>query len=547
MTADINTSTVDANPAEILARQVEISRRLLTLKKECGIAFYRPHWHQHCYHASTAKRRGFFAANRVGKSQGSSAETVAWMLGERPWYKTPFDVLTAAHDGGKNRRTYVRHHHPGGDSHPLVRSGIPPWPTKQLIVTTNWDKVNKIWTSQDAARPGKFWELCPSGFVKKIVRNHEGVIDEIFGNNGSYLNFMSVDAFKRNKQIAESSDWDRVAIDEPCPQALWKGVARGLTDRDGQGDFTLTSLEEVWIYDYFNLDELPADSADVCRDRFSLRAEIWDNPHLTDIGIARFEAELNEEEKECRLRGVPLELSGLIYKDFRRDVHVLPSLPEGWRDFHLPPNGRHPDGSPLLDSRGNPDLSAPRYVLYARVDTHPVNPHAVLFAAIGPSEIPIICHEIYRPFDADSLADAIVDYVKSTGCFLAGIKVEPAAWQKDPVTRQVSIAQRLAAKGLFIRPASKDLSGGISVVKSALRRRNPPAVLFAPSVRRTLWEFARYRYNPETGNPVDEEDHMMENLYRLLIDRTPYFDPDRAGGEPIPDAPFESADLSPIV
>lgn len=442
------------------------------------------------------------------------------MLGERPWYKVPFDILGVDHTLGKNRKTVVKQHHPGGADHPLVRSGIPPFPTKQIVVCTNWDKVHEIWTSQEADRPGKLWQFLPRGFVRKTVRNHEGVIDEVYGTNGALLKFLSVDAFKRNRLIAESSDWDRVSIDEPAPIQLWKGLARGLVDRNGQGDFTLTSLEEIWIYDYFNLDELPPDLPAESRDRVSFRATIWDNPYLSDTSISRYESELDADERECRLQGIPLELSGLIYKEFRRDTHVLTGLPEGWSDWHLP-------------HRTN--------LLYARVDTHPVRPHAVLFAAVGPLEVPVCCNEIYRACDADTLCETINEYVRLTGCFLAGIKLEPAAWIKDPSTRAVSIANRFAAHNLFVRPASKDLDNGILITKSALKHRR---VLFTPTCRRTLWEFSRYRYNPETGKPVDEEDHMMENLRRLCIDRLPYFDPDRASGDPIPDSPFETADLS---
>ncbi len=505
---------------ELLQRQNSIDRELLRLQKQCGIAFYRPHKYQHLFHSSPNKRRGLFAGNRFGKSQANGAETVAWMLGERPWYKVPFDIYGTEHELGKGRKTIKVSHHDGHPNHPLVKQGIPPYPTKQVVVCTNWDKVHEIWTSQEADRPGKLWQLLPRDFVRKTVRNHEGVIDEVYGNNGSLLKFISVDAFKRNKLIAESSDWDRGSIDEPAPQQLWKGISRGLTDRDGQGDFTLTSLEEVWIFDYFNLAELGPDSPDVCRDRQSFRATIWDNPFLSDISIARYEAELDPDERECRLQGIPLELVGLIYKEFKREKHVLSGLPEGWRDWHLPD---------------------PKHLLYARVDTHPVKPNAVLFAAVGPLEVPVCCNEIYSPCDADLLCETINKYVTLTGCFLAGIKLEPAAWIKDPSTRSVSIANRFAAHGLFVRPASKDMDNGILCTKSSLRQGR---VLFTPTCRRTLWEFSRYRYNPTTGRPVDEEDHMMENLRRLCIDPLPYFDPDRAAGEAIPDAPMERADLS---
>lgn len=512
---------MDPETLELLQRQVVIQRQLIALNKSCGIAFYRPHFYQHVFHSSVNKRRGVFAGNRFGKSDCNAAETVAWMMGERVWYKTPFDILGVEHLAGKNRRTVVKHHHPGGDNHPLVRSGIPPYPTKQVIVCTNWEKVHEIWTSREADRPGKLWKFLPKGFAKATYQNNAGVIDEIHGTNGSLLKFMSVDSFKKNQLTAESSDWDRVGFDEPGPIGLWKGLARGLVDRDGQGDFTLTSLEEMWIYDYFNKDEQGPDAPDICNDRFAVRATIFDNPYQSDLAISRFEAELDEDEKQCRLHGLPLELSGLIYKEFRRDTHVLTRLPDGWKDWHLPDK---------------------RCILYARADTHPVTPHAVSFFALGPADIPVQCHEIWHSCGGDALADIILEYIKTTGCFFHGFKVEPAAWIKDPSNRTISIAKQLSAKGLFPRPASKDLTNGILAVRSALKNKS---ILFTPTCHRTLRQFGRYRWDTETGKPHDADDHFMENLYRLVIDKPKWFDPDTATSSfPIPDESFTTSDLS---
>ncbi len=515
------TSVTQEELSDLLQRRIAIQKELLRGNKENGMAFYRPHWYQHLFHSAKHKRRGLFAGNRFGKSQGNGAETAAWMTGEREWYKVPFDIFGVEHNRGMNRHRVLKHHHPGHADHPLVKQGIPPWPTKQLIVCTNWNKVDEIWTSQDGARPGKIWQFLPKRFAKGYS-NHEGVISDIFGKNGSQLSFMSVDAFKRNKLTAESSDFDRVGFDEPGPIELWKATARGLVDRDGQGDFTLTSLSELWIYDYFNKDELPDDLKDEIKERFSITATMYDNPHLTDRAIARYSADLTPDERECRLHGIPLELSGLIYKEFKRDVHILTRVPEGWQDYHLP----------------DPKTC----VLHVRADTHPVTPHAVQFWAVGPQEIPILVHELYTACDADLLAEQIKSYVRLTGCYLASFKVEPAAWIKDPSNRTVSIAKVLAKHDLFPRPASKDLSNGILVVKSALRRHR---LLVVPTCKRTLWEFARYRFDPETAKPVDENDHMMECTYRLVIDSPRWFDPDSSKTSfPIEDAPFTHSETS---
>jgi hypothetical protein len=515
-----NTQPIDSvvpswdETADLLRRQVEVQRQLLQLSKECGIAFYRPHYYQDLYHTCSFKRRGLFAGNRLGKSEGNAAETVAWMMGERVWYKTAFDVLRVIHQHGTNRHNTITRHHEGGENHPLVRQSIPPWPTKQVIVCTNWDKVDEIWTNQSLDRPGKIWKLLPKGFGRGS-RNHEGVISEIYGANGSLIKFVSVDAFRRNPLVAESSDWDRVSFDEPGPEDLWKGLSRGLVDRHGQGDFTLTSLQEMWIYDYFYSDENTNKE-----NRIAWRAEIYDNPFLTNESIKAFADDLTEDERTCRLEGLPLELSGLVYKEFKREQHVLKDLPPGWKDWHLPSHD---------------------CVLYARADVHSVTPNAVLFAAVDKSGIPVLCHEIWRSSNADDLADEINEYVKLTGCFLANVKMDPSGWIQDMSTRAASIARTFAAHGLFCGKASKDFTNGILKTRSALKQNQ---LFFAPTLRRTLWEISRYAFDPKTGKPYDKDDHLMENLRRLCIDSCPWFDPDKAAGFPITDQEFITADLT---
>lgn len=508
----------DHDSVELLQRRVEIQRRLIALSKANGLAFYRPHYHQHLFHSSPAKRRGAFTGNRFGKSKMDGAETVAWAVGERTWYKAAFDIEGVDIVNGKRVRV-VRAHHPGGEHHPLVRQGIPPYSTRQLVVCANWDKVEEIWTQQASDRPGYIWQFMPAGSARGYT-NHAGVISQIVHSSGSIIDFMSVDAFKKNPMVAESSNYDRVVFDEPAPRQLWKGVARGLVDRNGQADFALTALEEAWIPEKFDGD--PDAKSGIGNDddrpfprhlRYSFRASMLDNPHLSDESIANYENELTEDEKQCRLSGIPLEYSGLVYKEFKKDIHVLSSIPDGWQDYHLPHKS---------------------CILYCRVDTHPVKPHAVSFFAVGPAEIPIQCHEIFQACDADQLAQTIQSYIRLTGCFLGGIKVEPAAWVQDPSTRTTSIAKTLSAHGLFIRKASKDLTNGILTVRSALRQKR---ILFSPNLKRTLWEFSRYRFDPETGKPIDENDHMMENLYRLVIDGVRFFDPDSSNFA-IPDEDF---------
>lgn len=485
---------------QLLQEQVKHLRRVREVAKDNGILFYRPHAKQDAFHRSTEKRRAYFSGNRGGKSTANGAETAAWALGERLWY-------------------------PEGD--PARTSGIPLFPTRQLIITTDWDKVDEIWTTQKGTPPGKIWRFLPKSSIVSTKRNHSGAIEliEVRHKSGgtSLIRFDTEEAFKRNPQGSESSDWDRIAVDEPITIEQWKAASRGLIDRGGQGDFTLTPLREMWIYDYFYGDGAAlAKDAQAVEGRFAIRGSIFDNPHLSQAAIAEYERDLTEDEKQARLHGIPLELSGLVYKEFQREKHVLKDLPLGWRDWHLP---------------------GPGWILHARVDPHPQTPHAVLFTAVGENQIPIVCHEIWIPCDAEALAHAIQAYVRETGCFLADIKVDPAAWIKDAVTRQTSIGEVLSKSGLLVSPASKDKTNGILNMRSVLKAER--GVRFVPTLRRTLWEISRYCYDDE-NKPVDKDDHMMENLYRMFIQPLYWFNPDTAAGVSVGDMDFSERDLSEI-
>lgn len=474
-------------------REVTLLRAKLALIKNHGLAFYRPHEKQHLYHQSAAKRRGVFAGNRFGKSEASAAETVAWFVGERTWYKYDFPIYGMR----EGKRVVVDWHH-GHEDHPLVRQGIPRHATKQLIITTDWKKVDIVWTSPLGDPPGKLWKFIPADRKVSTKKNHEGIIDQVFDEeSGAVIRFTTEQAYLKNPQSVESTDNDRIGVDEPIVEDMWKGAARGLVDRGGTGDFTLTSLRERWIYDYFNDPEL---DQKLKVERFSVRATMDDNPFNDPVEVERYMADLTEEERECRRLGLPLELSGLVYKEFARERHVLKDLPQGWTSWTEPPKD---------------------WTIYAAIDVHEQTPQAAMFVAVPPKGRPIIYDEIWRSCVADELADEVRK--RLDGYTVGFIKCDPRAWLEDP-TFKVSMASRFFAKGLYVQKASKALTFGITHMRGILGRRHiepatgkeVPEVYFSPNVKRTLWELSRYHYDKE-NKPIDKDDHFMECMYRIFI------------------------------
>lgn len=468
---------------QLQARKLALKQQRLALLKSFGLLTYVPHAKQDKFHrAGNVRRRMVRAGNRFGKSIMGCAEDCGWLMGERMWYPTTDEAR------------YI---------------GIPKRPMKGLVITTDFDVVDTVWTSQRQTPPGKIWQLLPQGFVKRAERNSSGVIDHIFCNNGSSISFNTVKSWQNDPQSLESVDWDFIHVDEPCPEEMWKAASRGLMDRDGSAWFTLTPLREMWINDMFFPRRYrdSSDSAVRQGSRWAIQGKTRDNPYLTEAAIAEYEASLTRDEKQCRLLGLPLDLAGLIYKEFDYDRHVLAKVPEGWRDYNMPPDS---------------------YCVYYAIDPHPQTPHAVLFAAVSPQQQIFFWSEIFDHCVVSKLARLIhqrIDpyYVRLALC-------DPFAWINDPVTGS-NIGETLASHGIFADKATKDLSTGILTVKEELEKEN--RLYFAPTLEETIFEFERYVWDEKENKPKDENDHMMECLYRILLNRPRWIDQQKIRNTPV--------------
>lgn len=367
-------------------------------------------------------------------------------------------------------------------------SGLPQHPVKLLTITTDWDKVDEIFTSQ-RGEGGKVWRMLPQGgFVKSVKRNHSGAIDTIECANGSLWRFDTVKSWLANPQGAESSDWDAIHVDEPCPEQMFKAAARGLIDRGGSAWFTLTPLREWWINDYF----FPQETRGQMReDVWAEQASMKENPTLNAAAIEEYERTLTEDEKQCRLHGIPLNLSGLVYKQFSWDKHVLKSIPEGWASFSEPPKD---------------------WPIYFQIDPHPQTPHAVLFCAVSPQGTRFYFTDLFKHTSIAGLAKEIKNVLN--GRFALEGRIDPLAYVNDPIT-ETNMAEEFIRCGVIVEKATKALAHGILRVQQELAKET--AIRFSPSCVRTLWEMQRYSWDEKDNKPVDKDDHMMECLYRMEL------------------------------
>lgn len=496
-----------------LRQENERLRRAKKLRESYGINFYQPHAKQHKFHICNATGRYGRTGNRFGKSEMGIAEDIGWCMGGRVWYREAFDI--------RNGRGEVVESHPGGRSHPYVTAGIPQHPVKGLLIVVDWDMAKRIFTNMDGSDCstwGKLFKLLPREAVGKCRPNRAGNLDQVeikrpreFGGGSSTLSIDTIQSYKNSKLGAESADWDFIHVDEPCPEGLFKAHSRGLVDRNGHYWITCTPLDEMWINDKFipSSGQIVDDAPDGIQfgSRYVITGSIHDNPHISPEGKAEFESGLTREERECRLYGHPLAMAGRVYKEFIYDLHVLADVPKGWKEYWLPPK--------------NYTIRVAWDVCGAR------RPQALLYAATAPDGTTFIYDEQYF----EPLIEPNLELMKRKidGRFVAAQLIDPLAMVKSPVTDTCPILDLAAEYELYFDPGSKDMVTGISETKQKLLERNVasqlPTIFFTPRLTRTLWETSHYVYDIEKNEPKDQDDDMMENLRRLVLNGLDYIEP----------------------
>lgn len=494
-------------------RHLELLRKREKLREENGLAFYRPHRKQDLFHrAGNYKRRYMRTGNRFGKSQMGAAEDCAWALGERSWY-------------------------PKDD--PARTVGLPRHSTKGCIVVENWAKCEEIFTNMEAGTSqGKLFQYLPKDSILKVSKGNAGSIDKIsvqsiYGGT-STIKIETVRSFLQHPQSMESGNYDWIHVDEPCPEAMFKALARGLIDRGGSAWFTCTPLREMWINDYF----LPHHMAratftdayvrtegvkgkDLAEHRWMLTGSSRDNPYITDHDIDVFLDDLgaaDEASVATRIDGVPMALTGVIYKDFSHDIHIYGGdrtlgCPAGWEDEQTPPQS---------------------YTIRTLIDPHPKTPHAVLHFATSPTGHTFIFRELFRP----GLIKELVEHIEAQvdGYHVEDFLVDPIAFVENPITG-TCMADEFYASGLPVVPAVKDLAYGVLKTQQKWRERDPqdnPTIYVHESCDQFLYEIDRYVWDQDKEKPVDRDDHMMECLYRAVLTGLEYVDNDDRRPTPKP-------------
>jgi hypothetical protein len=497
-TIDADLQSVTEADLLLARRELALEKRLVELQQTNALHYFRPHPKQELFFAAAGFHYRYArTGNRFGKSEMGAAEDVSFALGFRPWL--------AKEDPGRTK-------------------GIPPFPVKGLIITTDWDKSTDVFTcEEEGTNKGKLFRYIPKDCLLGYSRNHSGAIDTIrvkhVSGGVSILHLDTVKSFKQNPAGQESSSWDFIHVDEPIPEKMWKAVSRGLVDRGGRAWFTCTPISEPWIDQKFipnPEDQVKANLGTIASletSSWMMTGEMDDNPHLTAEAIERFMQDLSDDEKDARRKGIPLAYSGIIYKEFDMNVHVLRDVPVGWSSWAEPPAD---------------------HTIRVAHDYHFKKNDAVLFIATSPQEFSYIFAELWIPGTVKEIANAtknVLSGFKGSDAPLRDyqpIRMDPLA-SIEMKSTDLTVMDEYRMQGLAVLPATKDPVNGIRAVKALLKNRDKlgrPTLLFNPDCKRTIYEISRgFQWKPDANEPVKKDDDMMENLGRLAREGLSYIEP----------------------
>lgn len=230
--------------------------------------------------------------------------------------------------------------------------------------------------------------------------------------------------------------------------------------------------------------------------------------------IMKMIANYSEEDKQARVYGKFQHLTGLVFKEFSRKVHVIKPF----------------------------NIDKDNYCVYERLDTHPRNPDACLWVAVDRQGTKYVVDELYVESTLSELSTRIKQ--KASQYRIIDRKIDPSAYIEDQHTNK-SLAKDLYTLGLNYLPASKSRSHAIQSIHNALDYREmggtvtkPPELFIFDTCLRTIWELEHWQYHEYKGKtaeykarsekPMDKDDHIMECLGRALIDQPRYYEPERA-------------------
>lgn len=321
-------------------------------------------------------------------------------------------------------------------------------------------------------------------------------------------------SYDQDPKEFESATIGLIWFDEPPPERIYKASVARLR-KGGEMFITATPLMgSAWMYDHIICNKFHAKGQRtyIEADVESACIEHGERGFLKHSNIEKMIAEYSEDEKQARVLGKFAHLTGLVYKQWDRRVHVI-------RPFQI---------------------TQQDYCVYEMIDPHPRNNDAVLWIAIDKYGQKFVCDELWLKCQGgtEELAQRIKQ--KAEQYRVVRRLGDPSMFITDQHSEK-SLSTRLSDFDLKYLPATKTrtasnqrLGDALNFIKRGEEFIKTPEIYFFDTCQQSIYEMEHWRWDEWTGKtgddkdkkekPINKDDHFIENLGRCLI-QEPIFTP----------------------
>ena len=402
---------------------------------------YKPHPKQVKFHTDPARGRLYIGGNRSGKSVGGVIEDIWWLTGRHPYLKTPPPPI-------RGRIVGVDFLY-GVDK--ILRPLFAQWMPLSDLKGGSWDKAyNKEHRTLTLA-------------------------------NGSFIEFMS---YEQELEKFAGTSRHFTHFDEECPQDIFTECKARLIDTGGSWWMTETPVEGMtWVYDDIYMPGKTGQDVNIG----ITEIEMKENPYIGQAEIDMFMSGLTKDEKLARGKGRFVQIGGLVFKQFDKDIHVV--------DNFVPP----------LD-----------WEWYVSLDHGFNNPTAILWHAVSPEGNIVTFSESYeREKTIDQHANTIHARNAAFGRSPDTYVGDPAMAQRGAVTG-ISVFGEYAKYEIPFVPGINDVASGIARMSSYLNhdKGKPPKWLITESCSNFIYELQRLRWKTWANKRQAHKNNKYDTIHK---------------------------------
>ncbi len=475
------------------------------------------------------KRRLMECGNKNGKTRIGIAEDISHSWGKRYWLK----------ENDPDHKIPIR----------IPNQGLIGCQTlSQSVMQKVWPELKYLIPSTASFVPKK----NPQGQITQLTfkRDPEGhkCESEIF-----------IRSYDQDADTFEGMDFDWIHWDEPPPKPIIQAAERGKIVTNAPSWFTMTPLKEAYIYDEYSMKAKNNGGED---DEIAvIRGEIWDNcadwcykcridipenypvdiktglsirvvkkcplcgwtvGFMTKAGIIEYLKTLDPEEMEAREKGRWRHLSGLVYKELDREVHL-------YEDFPIPKSWTKIEG----------------------IDPHDARPSKYLFGAVSPEEIEIEGKHRNRIYFYDyvlSKGKSIDDFVREVKMkrekhgyskakwvvldskYGTRTEMEGKSWEDELRIRGLGYIKLSQSKPGDVELGHKIVKEYIKLHHSTLTDKTKPGILFAKTscsgTGGPIHQMLNYQYKDNADKPEEEFKDFPDIVRYICMEQPVYTSPE---------------------